>query len=252
MHHILPAYYAKSKRQLAQFHASEWLKVTWVYMSTSWKLQQVRREWQSKFGSVAIWHTGGLLVGCTAVCTVYHRKICLWSWLEGFFPMLSYFPRLLRGCGYPDQVLYACPEVLANCSVPESIGHCWSCAPLSSPCGSGDLLHENRSISGVFGGMRGWGKAHPLVCVCEGVARDVDGFGLVMGGPSSSSQMLHDTAVLQGEGLRAVILRTASVGFACFLPKRSIWSGGSSERGQWPDWRHVQEHVSEKARVPVL
>ena len=50
------------------------------------------------------------------------------------------------------------------------------------------------------------------------MARDVDGFGLVMGGPSSSSQMLHDTAVLQGEGLRAVILQTASVGFAFFSP----------------------------------
>lgn len=42
------------------------------------------------------------------------------------------------------------------------------------------------------------------------------------------------------------------LGLPFFLPKRSIWSGGSSERGQWPDWRHMQEHVSEKARVPVL
>lgn len=78
-------------------------------------------------------------------------------------------------------------------------------------------------------------EALPLVCVCEEVVRDVVDFELVMGGPNSSSQKLHDIVVLRGEGLKAVVLWSACVGFACFLPERGMWNGDSSERGQQPD-----------------
>lgn len=37
------------------------------------------------------------------------------------------------------------------------------------------------------------------------MARDVVDFELVMGGPNLASQMLHDTAVLQGDGLKAIV-----------------------------------------------